>query len=144
MEKKRKHNLLSAAFCLILVGQSITACGHIEANGPDAKDFRTFLVRDLNSYFGSKLQKSVNVEYELLRNGPTQTGIAWPKYYAWVRVYEGSKLIDQGAVRLAAVRKTEFGITDFVSKTEIRKDAQSVRRIFPAALSPAIVAKANE
>lgn len=144
MEDKRKPHLFSAVFCLIMLGQTITACGHIEANVPNAEDFKPFLVRDLNSYFRSKLQKSVNVDYELLRNGPTQTGIAWPKYYAWVRVYEGSKLIDQGAVRLAAVRKSEFGITDFLSKVEIRKDAQNVRKIFPAALNPVIVAKANE
>ena len=61
-----------------------------------------------------------------------------------MRIYDGSKLTEQGAARLAAVRKTEFGITDFASKTEIQKDPAIVQRIFPAVLCPAIVAKAND
>ncbi len=60
---------------------------HIDGNVPAPKDFQSFLIRDLQKHFSSLLKKKVRVEYELLRDGPTQVGIAYPKYYAWVKIY---------------------------------------------------------
>ena len=105
---------LSIAISLLLiVGGLVAAIGqpqgesiaesHIRANVPDEKDFDKFLKRDLEQYFKDALQKTVTVEFELLRKGPTQTGIAYPKFYAWVTIRDGVKVIDQGAVRVAAV-----------------------------------------
>ncbi len=56
---------------------------HIDGNVPAAKDFHKFLVRDLQKYFSSLLETKVLVEYELLRDGPTQSGVSFPKYYAY-------------------------------------------------------------
>src|SRR5262249_3284982 len=122
METEMQFHLTNfiSLICIIIVTQMMTACacdpltlGHIAANVPDTANFKAFLIRDLNSYFSSSLQKPVKVEYELLRNGPTQTGIAYPKYYAWVRIYEGSTMLEEGAVRLAAMNRTAFDVTHF-------------------------------
>src|SRR5213078_4351122 len=94
--------LIAAVGIACAQGESI-AESHIRANLPDKKNFDKFLKRDLEQYFKDSLQKTVHVEYELLRKGPTQTGIAYPKFYAWVTIRDGEKVIDQGAVRVAAI-----------------------------------------
>lgn len=76
--------------------------------------------------------------FELLRQGPTQTGIAFPKFYLWVWVSSGQEHAVDGAVRVAAVQRERFEITDFLTIDEIRKDPGSVRSIFPATLVGAI------
>src|SRR6059058_2549398 len=111
-------------------GESI-AESHIRANVPDEKDFDKFLKRDLEQYFKDTMQKTVTVEFELLRKGPTQTGIAYPKFYAWVTIRDGVKVIDQGAVRVAAVEKKHFDVTDFVSEADIKDAPMILDRIFP-------------
>lgn len=139
----RKYLKLVVATFGILLSIQLTGCGHISENVPDDGNFRTFLTRDLNTYFASTSKKPISVEYDLLRNSPTQTGVAYPKYYAWVRISEGKTIIEQGAVRLAACDKTAFEVTDFVSKKQIQKDPDMIRSIFPALLCPAIVTRAN-
>ena len=42
--------------------------------------------RDLTAHFSRRQGGPVRVSYEYLRSGPTVTGIAYPKYYLWVRV----------------------------------------------------------
>jgi hypothetical protein len=113
-----------------LQGESI-ADSHIRANVPDEKDFDKFLKRDLEQYFKETIQKTVTVEFELLRKGPTQTGIAYPKFYAWVTIRDGAKVIDQGAVRVAAVEKKHFDVIDFVSEADIKDAPLILDRIFP-------------
>jgi hypothetical protein len=99
---------------LILVNSSTVTCqspmdfiadSHIRANVPDEKDFDNFLRRDLAAHFKELKKKEVVVEYELLRGGPTQSGTAFPKFYAWVRVKENGNLLEEGAVRIAAIEK---------------------------------------
>lgn len=108
---------------------------HIDANVPDSKNFRAFLERDLIAYFrNSGSLSATSVEYRLLRDGPTQTGISYPKYYAWVKVFTGPKILQEGAARLAAVDRTHFEITHFLSKQEIKANPGQVRDIFPAPL----------
>ena len=91
-----KTQLIFASLLLLVwgccaSGQSTVdsiADSHIRANVPDEKDFDSFLRRDLASYFKELKKKSVVVEYQLLRTGPTQSGTAFPKFYVWVRIKE--------------------------------------------------------
>lgn len=83
------------------------------------------------------------MEYQLLRNSPTQSGIAYPKFYAWVKVFSGSELLQEGAVHLAAIEKIRFEVTRFVSKEDITHDPQPLAHIFPAPLIPLILEKAG-
>jgi hypothetical protein len=96
---------------------------HIEANVPGPADFDRFLLRDLGAYFAkARNQKAVPVTYELLREGPTQTGFSYPKFYVWVRVNGGKSPDDRGAVRLEAIDREHFEVTNFVSENAIKND----------------------
>jgi len=115
---------------------------HIEANVPNRDDFEKFMRRDLGAYFGqTRKRKAVPVEYELLRDGPTQSGVSYPKFYVWVRVAGGKSSEDRGAVRVAAIEKTRFEVTDFVSEEMIRRDPESIFQMFPAQVCEKITAK---
>jgi hypothetical protein len=132
----------SSVVCGQGVADSISQ-SHIDGNVPDKKDFHNFLARDLESYFNASLKKTVRADYELLRDAPTQTGIAYPKYYAWVKVFDGDKLIEEGAVRLAAIEKKRFEVTDYLSKANIERSPATIERVFPKALIEAIRKKAG-
>ncbi|HTB61813.1 MAG TPA: hypothetical protein VLC06_28330 [Polyangia bacterium] len=107
----------------------------IEAHVPPRVDFNGILTRDLSSYFSAaRTQKAVAVDFEMLRDGPTQVGVSYPKFYVWVRVAGGKSADDRGAVRLAAVERKRFVVTDFVSERVIRRDREDIRRVFPAAV----------
>jgi len=113
---------------------------HIEANVPDASSFDSLLRRDLAAYFytidpGSPL----TVEYRLLRNGPTQSGVSYPKFYLWVTAKRGNTIVHEGAVRVAAIEKSRFEVTQFVPRAEILKAPQEVQNVFPAPLVTTIL-----
>jgi len=111
------------------------AQSHIEANVPDALSFDSLLRRDLAAYFHTIDPSSPStVEYRLLRNGPTQTGVSYPKFYLWVTAKSGSTIVHEGAVRVAAIEKTRFEVTRFVPRTEILKAPQEVQNVFPSPL----------
>jgi hypothetical protein len=95
--------------------------------------FDSLLKRDLEKYFSTK-SKQVVVKWEFLREGPTQIGVAYPKYYLWTKVYTDDKLFKEGAVRVAAIDRTRFDITDFVSIKEINSHSQDIYTIFPRAV----------
>jgi len=116
---------------------------HVEANIPAPDDFNRLLHRDLTAFFGGRTGQSVQVEYRLLRDGPTQSGVAYPKYYAWVRITAGSAVVEEGAVRLAAIERKRFEVTDYVSAVTVRSDPKSVESVFPRALVPAILKSAG-
>jgi hypothetical protein len=128
------------ALALILVAQTDVERGlqdlqrsHIEANVPAPSDFDHLLARDLGAYFtAARKQKSVPVQFELLRAGPTQSGVSYPKYYVWVRVAGGVTADDRGAVRVEAVDRTRFEVTDFISERAIQTDARRIHSVFPA------------
>jgi hypothetical protein len=109
-----------------------TQRSHIEANVPPAAHFHRLLQRSLRSYFQRKHGKKVTVEHEMLRDGPTQSGVAYPMFYVWVRVFEGQEILEQGAARLAAIERREFQVTHFLSEQAIRADPASIYRVFPA------------
>ena len=110
---------------------------------PVGPDFRKFLLRDLEAYFAGVTGRRVRTEYELLRDAPTQSGVAYPKFYAWVRLFGGETLVDEGAVRVAAIDRVRFEVTDYVSRSRIVREPRSVEPIFPQPLLPAIRARAG-
>jgi hypothetical protein len=60
----------------------------IEGNVPPPEVFDTYMQRDLGTYLCAGA-KDCRVAYFLLRDGPTQTGIAYPKYYLWAKCFHG-------------------------------------------------------
>jgi hypothetical protein len=138
--------LLMLLCCSTLMCQSLgesIADSHIRANVPDEKHFDKFLKRDLERYFKDMERKPVTVQYELLRNGPTQTGIAYPKFYAWVTIRHHEGLVDEGAVRLAAVEKKRFDITDYISRADTERSPGTLDRIFPRPVADKIRERIN-
>jgi hypothetical protein len=117
---------------------------HIDANVPEPTSFDAFLIRDLSSYFQAQARGPVQVTYELLRKEPTQTGVAYPKFYAWVVIKRGGTLWQTGAARVEAADKRGFSVTRFISAREIRGDPDSARTVFPSALVADIQRRARE
>lgn len=98
--------------------------------------------RDLATYFAQVRKKKIaQVEFQLLRDAPTQSGPAYPKFYASVVVAGGKSPQDRGAVRLAAIDKKRFEVTDFVSEEMIREDPDSIYQLLPAPVCEKIKAK---
>ena len=102
------------------IPQADVQLSHIEANVPEEKLFAAFLKRDLVSYFQSAgFPAARSARFELLRDAPTQSGVAYPKYYAWAQAYEGPQLVAEGAVRVAAIARTHFEVTDFIPRSAL-------------------------
>jgi len=109
---------------------------------PDSADFEKVLRRDLAAYFATaRKKKDVPVEYEPLRRGPTQSGVSYPKFYLWVRVSGGKTPKDRGAVRIEAIEKKRFAVTDFVPEETIRADPNGIYQVFPAQVCETIKGK---
>ena len=115
--------------------------GHIRANVPGRAQFSLILTRDLNGYFSEKLARQVDVKFQLLRDEPTLSGVAFPKFYAWVTVssLQSGQKIEEGAVRLSAENKASFAITNFISTDDIKKRSEDLKRLFPSD----VIAKIN-
>jgi hypothetical protein len=147
-----KFKMRSAGCLLLLAGLCITesACdspvaqSHIDANVPDSTSFDAFMERDLTVYFEKTLETSgkIHVDYQLLRKGSTQTGISYPKFYVWAKIFSGSRILTEGAVSVAAVDGTQFTVTDFLGKDQIAAEPEKINTIFPAALNAKILALA--
>jgi len=119
------------------------ARSHIDANVPSPEFFDAYMKRDLGSYL-CKRPGSCRIEYQLLRDGPTQTGIAYPKFYVWAKCFIKDRLQTEGAARLAAIDKKEFQITNFLSRNQISNSPQQVGEIFPAPLVRNILQRAKQ
>jgi hypothetical protein len=108
---------------------------HIEANVPPAESFDLFLKRDLLAYLRANgYAKATGVEYVLLRNQPTQSGLSYPKYYVWISARAGGAILVEGAVRLEAIDRTHFEVTHLQSSEEIRGNPGRVGEVFPSPL----------
>ena len=137
--------------CLIVISKYIIPSlivgaiqqSHIEANTPEDDEFNKIITRDLTAYFASKGYKQIQVKFEFLRKGPTQSGVAYPKYYLWTNVIRGDKSILQGAARIAAIEKTRIDVTHFLSREEIRKNNQLVYEVFPKLLCNDIIERSK-
>ena len=122
--------------------ESVTG-SHIDANVPAPDEFHALIVRDLKTFLDRRTKQDLKIDYELLREGPTQTGISYPKYYVWVRGLDRKRLVVEGAARVAAIDRMRFEVTDFLSRQEIRTSPEKVEKIFPAALRSLIAKKAS-
>jgi hypothetical protein len=114
---------------------------HIEANVPAPADFDRFLSRDLAAYVSTLRGKTLRTEYELLRDGPTQSGVSYPKFYVWVRVFDGPTQVEEGAVRVAAVERQRFDVTDYVEQKAIREKPDMLYGVFPRPVAEKIKAR---
>jgi hypothetical protein len=104
---------------------------HIDGNVPDKKDFDNILKRDLEKYFTKQYLVKLTITWEMLRDGPTQTGISYPKYYIWVSVRSIDSFLTEGAVRIAAIEKKYFDVTHFVGRQQIENQPEQIYTIFP-------------
>lgn len=102
---------------------------HIQGNVPP--QFDEVLQRDLTSYFQGLNAEIIKVEYELLRKVPTQVGVGVPKYYMWVQLYGQKGLLNEGAVKVAAVEKTQFTILNHLTIADLKKSPERINQIFP-------------
>lgn len=117
---------------------------HIDANIPTAANFPKFLKRDLLGYLQIHgFPEATSVSFSLLRDGPTQSGVAYPKFYLWVDVFQGKRLLTQGAARVAAIERTYFQVTDFLPGSVVRASPDQVSSAFPAPLVASIVSRAK-
>ena len=115
---------------------------HIDANVPQSRDFDAYMKRDLASYL-CKGVDNCRVEYQLLREGPTQTGISYPKFYVWAVCSQQDKVLTEGAARVSAIDKQGFTITNFVTRREIRESPRRIEEIFPGPLVSNILQRAR-
>ena len=141
---------LSLAICFILLSCTPkspqtpnTAGSHIDANVPDKNDFRAFLIRDLTAFLKLKYGNQLKIEYELLRTDPTQSGLAYPRFYLWLSATNADMQPIEGAVRVAAIDGKSFDVTHFIPSSVIVSNPDSVTRIFPPALIQKIRTKAG-
>jgi hypothetical protein len=91
----------------------------------------------------TKYEKKTYIKLEFLREGATQSGVAYPKFYLWVAVYDSilKNELGQGAIRVAAIEKKHFQITDYLTKEEIIKIPDSIYQVFPKPVCEKIIAK---
>ncbi len=116
---------------------------HIEANAPADGEFLRLLERDLQAYFVGTGMADPRISYEFLRDGPTQSGVSYPKYYRWVAITSAGEA-SSGAIRVAAIDGTRFEITDYVPQDDIRANPEILNTMFPQALVPSILTKAAQ
>ena len=118
------------------------AKSHVEGNVPQGELFDEYLARDLQMYF-CRGNNDCRVQYEFLRDGPTQSGISYPKYYLWIKNIKGNTAVEEGAVRVAAVDQKSFHVTHFLSREQISASPSQLASVFPAALVDKITQKAR-
>ncbi|MCO4094897.1 MAG: hypothetical protein HEQ37_15655 [Acidovorax sp.] len=137
--------LLSLALPRQAQAQPSMQANHIDANVPEDGKFTELLNRDLLAYFkATGAATATNVQVRLLRDAPTQSGVSYPKYYAWVQVQSGASRLAEGAVRLAAIERTRFEVTDYVPKNKAKGSRELVESVFPRPLVPDILRLAAE
>jgi len=124
----------SAAATVAAISQS-----HIDANVPPDSILDALLRRDLAKYFEPSLGGSLAIDFELLRRGPTQSGIAYPKYYLWVLVRRDQKSLKEGYARVAAVDRTGFTVTDFIPRAAVAEDSTILYAVFPSPVTTEIM-----
>jgi hypothetical protein len=110
--------------------QSISQ-SHIDANIPAESDFDGFLKRDLEAYFSTTYGKPVTVSYQLLRSAPTQSGLSFPSFYAWIKVVNAGKELDQGAIEVDALYRKYFEVTYYASRRDIFQNPDALDQHFP-------------
>ena len=115
---------------------------HVDANVPDEKDFDAILKREITAYVTDRDDKGISVTVELLRNAPTQSGVALPKFYVWIvkRDAKGA-VMEEAAARIAAVEKKRFDVIQYYTKKRIVAEPDLVKKVFPEDVYEKILAK---
>jgi hypothetical protein len=67
----------------VIVSVAAVGFGEESEDIPEPASFRSILIRDLTKYFAPQYGDDIAVDYQLFRDGPTITGVAYPKYYLW-------------------------------------------------------------
>lgn len=116
---------------------------YLDANIPDQSKFDSLLARDLVGHF-SEISELAEVHWVFLREGPTQSGTSYPKFYLWVKIYENNKLLKEEAARVQAMEKTRFSITDFVDFDDIKNRSKDIYSIFPVLVCEKIEQYSND
>lgn len=139
-------------FFLLLIGCA-TACAqenslaaaqrsHVDANVPDEKDFQKILQRDITKYVTDAGDKNISVTVELLRDKPSQSGVALPKFYIWIVKRDAKRaVIEEAAARIAAVEKTRFDVIQYYTRERILKESDLAQKVFPDDVYEKILAK---
>lgn len=117
---------------------------HLVANVPKQENFDEYLQRDLDIYFTELKDTSVQVEYKLLRNEPTQVGLAFPKYYAWVDIQTEDGYSESGAAYIAAISGEYFQIISYMDAEEITQDTDALYKMYPEDICNQIIERLNE
>ena len=125
----------------VILSVAAVGFGEQSEDTPEPASFRSVLIRDLTKYFAPQYGEDIGVDYQLFRDGPTITGVSYPKYYLWLTVSESGKIRVEGAARVAAIQK-HFEVTDFIFREVINNRPELLERAFPKALISAIRAKA--
>ena len=116
--------------------------GYIDANVPDKKDFDRILNRDITKYVTDKADKDITVKIELLRDVPSQSGVALPKYYIWIEKRNAKGvLMEEAAARIAAVNRDHFDVVQYYDRKRLETETDLVSKVFPQDVYTKIVAK---
>lgn len=129
LRNKQRMSLEEQLKAMHLIQQS-----HVNSNIPPSEYFHNYLRRDLTSYFSKQFNKTIFVDYKILRNKPTQIGIGWPKYYLWAEIKDSGTIVSEGAVQVAAMDKVKFEVFQFIAAEEINKSSKKLNRYFPSVL----------
>jgi hypothetical protein len=115
---------------------------HIDANVPDQKDFDRILNRDITKYVIDPKDKDITVKIELLRDGPSQSGVALPKYYIWIEKRNAKgELMEEAAARIAAVNRDHFDVVQYYDRKRLETEQELVSKVFPDDAFQKILAK---
>ena len=113
---------------------------HVGANMPEHEKLHSVIKQGLVEYF-KKNYSATDLDYQLLRDIPSQVGVSYPKLYAWVEVKGTSPGKLSGAVRLSLREKKYCVVTHFLSSQDIRKNPKSAFFVFPTGLLPKVFSK---
>jgi hypothetical protein len=117
---------------------------YVNANEPAAAEFDGLLKRDLQAYFDAKSPGAKLISVELLRKGATQVGVSYPKYYAWVETRSADDIRLSGAVRVAAIDRVSFEITDFITCADLAANSGLALSTFPRSVYERALKKISE
>lgn len=96
-----------------------------EVGDSDDKLFMAALGRDVTEYCRTTYGQSAQVEYRLLCRNPNSYDGPRHKYYVWIKVQDGDKILCQGLAKVGAISKTRFQIENVVSSKALLEEPAS-------------------
>ncbi|MEP7076919.1 MAG: hypothetical protein ABI878_14015 [Acidobacteriota bacterium] len=76
--------------------------------------------------------KGITVSIELLRDQPSQAGVAFPKFYCWIEKRDAKGVImEEAAARIAAVNKTHFDVIQYFDRKRLVAQPNVIAGVFP-------------